>query len=120
MIKEAHPDIVFKNISNGEVNTSTRGMEEFRALAVQSKQLFSSRKQFLKTFEPTDDGATIQVEYTAVLTTDLSNGTKSGVTLQLTGRLSTSSSLQTAYIRRLSSQSRPAAGTRRRPLLHGD
>jgi ketosteroid isomerase-like protein len=81
-----HPHIEFLNVENGEVSASARGTEEFRALAEQSVKLFSSREQSITRFRVRDEGASVEIDYTAVLAEDLPNGIKSGETLRLTGR----------------------------------
>lgn len=86
MMTTLHPDIEFKNIANGEINASTSGKEAFRNLAEQSKSLFSSRKQTIVNYEIKDEQASIDIEFEAVLATDLPNGLKAGETLKLKGR----------------------------------
>ncbi|NJL36698.1 MAG: nuclear transport factor 2 family protein [Leptolyngbyaceae cyanobacterium RM2_2_4] len=86
MMELIHQDIEFKNVSGGEVNASASGKNEFRALAEQSKRLFSSRKQTVTKFNLDGDGASLEIEYVGVLATNLPNGMKLGETLQLTGR----------------------------------
>lgn len=86
MITLVHPHIEFQNVEKGKVNASARGIDEFRTLAEQSVKLFSSRKQSVTRFKATEWGASVEVDYTAVLAEDLSNGMKSGETLRLTGR----------------------------------
>ena len=41
MSKDLDENVVFRNISNGEVNLTTKGIEEFRNQAEQAKKLFS-------------------------------------------------------------------------------
>ncbi len=86
MISVIHSDIVFKNVYYGEVNATAFGIDEFRSLAEQSKQLFSSRKQTMLKFQAKDDQAFIDVAYEGVLASDLPNGMKAGEALRLNGR----------------------------------
>ncbi|UCG88193.1 MAG: nuclear transport factor 2 family protein [Gemmatimonadota bacterium] len=86
MMATIHHDIEFKNISGGVVNATAAGERDFRQLAEQSKGLFSSRNQTIKTFESHEDTAVIEVRYEAVLASDLPNGMKAGETLRLDGR----------------------------------
>ncbi len=86
MLAVIHPDIVFKNISCGEVNATASGKDEMRRLAEQSKDLFISRRQTVTHFEANDDQASADVAFTGVLAADLPNGMKKGETLKLTGR----------------------------------
>ncbi len=86
MMATVSPDVQFKNVSGGEVNATASDASEFRQLAEQSKELFSSRNQTVRTFESDEDKAVIEVAYEAVLASDLPNGMKAGETLRLKGR----------------------------------
>ncbi|MBP1681456.1 MAG: hypothetical protein H6Q35_1795 [Proteobacteria bacterium] len=86
MISTLHPNITFQNISNGEVNAETHGIEAFRTLAEQSKGLFTSRKQTITHIETNEDQTRIDVAFEAILAIDLPNGLKAGETLKLQGR----------------------------------
>jgi hypothetical protein len=44
IVKLLHNDILFRNFSEGEINTETRGIQEFRELAEKSSKIFSSRR----------------------------------------------------------------------------
>jgi ketosteroid isomerase-like protein len=81
-----HHDIEFKNVSGGEVTATASGTDEFRKLAEQSKELFSSRKQTITKFRTEDDLVFMDVEYEGVLASDLPNGMNAGETLRLNGR----------------------------------
>ena len=85
MISTLHPDIVFQNISNGEINAETHGIEAFRTLAEQSKGLFTSRKQTITHIETNESQTRIDVTFEAILAIDLPNGLKAGELLQLQG-----------------------------------
>ena len=85
MISVIHSEIEFVNISGGEVNATASGIDEFRNLAEEGKNIFSSRKQTIIDFKESDDRAAIEVEYEAVLAADLPNGKKAGETLRLNG-----------------------------------
>jgi len=85
MISTLHPNITFQNISNGEVNAETQGIEAFRTLAEQSKGLFTSRKQTITHIETNESQIRIDVAFEAVLAIDLPNGLKAGGTLKLQG-----------------------------------
>lgn len=85
MINTLHPNITFQNISNGEVNAETHGIEAFRTLAEQSKGLFTSRKQTITYIETNESQTRIYVAFEAILAIDLPNGLKAGETLKLQG-----------------------------------
>lgn len=86
MLSTLHPDIAFQNISSGEINAETHGIEAFRALAEQSKSLFSSRKQTITNVETNETQTCIDVAFEATLAINLPNGLKAGELLQLQGR----------------------------------
>ena len=85
MLSVIHSEFEFVNISEGEVNATASGIDEFRILAEEGKNIFSSRKQTIIDFKENDDQAAIEVEYEAVLAADLPNGKKAGETLHLNG-----------------------------------
>jgi ketosteroid isomerase-like protein len=86
MMSAMHPDIEFKNVSGGEVNTTASGANEFRKLAEQAKGLFSMRKQTITSFQTKDDQAFIGIDYEGVLASDFPNGMKAGEILRLNGQ----------------------------------
>ncbi|MGF1668899.1 MAG: nuclear transport factor 2 family protein [Balneolaceae bacterium] len=86
MMELLHPGIEFKNYSVGKVNAEAYGLAEFRALAEQAKQLFSSRTQTLTDLRFEKDKAIAEIDYHGVLAVDLPNGLKAGEEIQLTGR----------------------------------
>ncbi|MDJ0568471.1 MAG: nuclear transport factor 2 family protein [Pleurocapsa sp. MO_192.B19] len=86
MISLLHPEIEFKNISGGEVDSTLIGKSEFRAMAEESKAFFKLRKQTINRYDISNDRASIDISYEGVLATDLSNEMKSGETIRLDGR----------------------------------
>ncbi len=78
MVALVHPDVIFKNVSGGEVNATAVGIDELRELANQSKAMFSSRQQTITGFSSSGNCATVGIEYEGVLATDLPNGMKAG------------------------------------------
>jgi hypothetical protein len=85
MLLTVHPDVKFRNISGGAVNAHANGAEEFRALAEQSKSVFSERRQTVQSFEPADNAAVASIAFRAVIARDLPNGWKKGQVLNLAG-----------------------------------
>ncbi|WP_454803654.1 nuclear transport factor 2 family protein [Mucilaginibacter phyllosphaerae] len=85
MLGALDENIVFENVSNGEVNIVLNGIDEFRTQAEQSKSLFSNRRQTVTAVTDTDEQTTIKIAYHATLATDLPNGMKKGDELNLTG-----------------------------------
>ena len=85
MLLTVHPDVDFKNSSEGVVNASTRGVSELRALALQSLPLFSERQQTIESFQCEGSRAVATVAFRAVVANDLLNGLKSGQVLSFSG-----------------------------------
>ena len=86
MLDLLHPDVVFENVAGGQVTASAHGREEFRALAEHGASLFTSRRQTIRRYMPTDDGADVEIDYEGVVATDLGPELPSGATLRLLGR----------------------------------
>lgn len=85
MLKLFHEDVEFKNISNNETSVSTKGIKELEALANQSKAIFKTRKQTIKSKEGFIDRIVIHITFEGVLAIDLPNGLKEGQTMKLEG-----------------------------------
>jgi hypothetical protein len=86
MLLTVHPEVAFKNIAGGVVNTSTTGQEALKVLAEQSVAIFSERHQEITRFECTDNQASVSIAFRAVVADDLPNGLKKGQTIELSGR----------------------------------
>lgn len=86
MVGLLHKDVLFRNFSNGEVNTETNGIQQFKELAEQSSKLFSSRCQTVTKYSAVDEKVEALINYEGILAVDLPNGLKSGDKLQLQGR----------------------------------
>ncbi|WP_433922931.1 nuclear transport factor 2 family protein [Paenibacillus taichungensis] len=86
MIGVLNENIHFRNISKGEVNSETKGIQEFRTLAEQSIKVFSQRRQVIKNIIFAGDKAEVDIDYEGILSRDLPNGMKAGETLKLQGK----------------------------------
>ncbi|MEC0106905.1 nuclear transport factor 2 family protein [Paenibacillus taichungensis] len=86
MIGVLNENIHFRNISKGEVNSETKGIQEFRTLAEQSIQVFSQRRQVIKNITFEGDKAEVEIDYEGILSSDLPNGMKAGETLKFQGK----------------------------------
>ncbi|MGE8022087.1 nuclear transport factor 2 family protein [Peribacillus frigoritolerans] len=86
MVKLLHKEIMFRNFTNGEMNTETRGIQEFKELAEKSSKIFSRRRQTVIDYNAIEDKAEVQIEYEAILAVDLPNGLNSGDKIQLKGK----------------------------------
>jgi len=86
MLSTLHPNIEFKNISNGDVTASASNLSEFKQLAEQAKRIFKSREQKIERYEVVDNKIIIEIAYKGILAIDLPNGLKAGEALELTGK----------------------------------
>ena len=86
MLTHLHEQIKFENISNGVTNMTLTDLNSFREQAEQAKDLFTTRRQTIKSWTPKDDLIEIEIEYYAVLAIDLPNGLKKGDNLNLQGK----------------------------------
>lgn len=86
MLKDLDENIVFKNISDGETNLLTSGIEAFKIQAEEAKQLFSRREQKITNLEFSENAAEADVFYTGTFTVDLPNGLKAGDEINLAGK----------------------------------
>lgn len=85
MVMNLHSDVEFKNISHGEVNLTAYGIDEFKNLANQIIEIFSSRHQTIKNLQIKGDCVNIDTTDEGVLASDLSSGMQKGDTLCLEG-----------------------------------
>ncbi|MGF1635831.1 MAG: nuclear transport factor 2 family protein [Cyclobacteriaceae bacterium] len=86
MTNDFDHNVVFENVSNGQVDLRTEGLSEFKIQAESAKQYFRIRKQTITNWDFNGSFASIEIDYEAILDTDLPNGMKSGDTLNLKGK----------------------------------
>ena len=86
MVKNLHKDIVFENITHGEVDLRTEGLAEFKKQAKTAKQYFTKRKQTIKTWDFQGDKVIIEISYEGILAIDLPGGVNVGDILSLNGQ----------------------------------
>ncbi|TGE09774.1 nuclear transport factor 2 family protein [Hymenobacter fodinae] len=86
MLRHLHEEVVFRNVSNGEVNLTLTGKEAFRQQAQQALQYFTQREQRVTEWQVADSRVEVLLDYTAVAAMDFPNGLKAGDTLQLQGK----------------------------------
>ncbi|MCL1032813.1 hypothetical protein [Elizabethkingia anophelis] len=63
-----------------------RGKKEFRQQAELTKTYFKERQQNITSVKHSEDHTEIEIDYYAVLATDMPNGLKKGNELRLTGK----------------------------------
>ena len=86
MVELVDPEIEFRNVSGGDVDTAAIGRDEFRELAQQSAFLFSLRNQTPTNFETDGEVVSVDIKFTGTLATDIPDGMKAGDELRVTGR----------------------------------
>lgn len=86
MIRDVDEDVVFENIINDKVDLELKGKENFEQQAEASKQYFRTRNQQIESWSFDEFSITVNIHYSAVIAIDLSNGLKSGDSLELRGR----------------------------------
>lgn len=86
MLAPLHEEVVFRNISGGEVNMTTTGKESFRQQAEQATQYFSQREQRITNWQLADNRVEVLIDYTGVAAIEFPNGLKPGDTLKLQGK----------------------------------
>lgn len=85
MVKDLHESVVFKNVSNGEVDLEINGLESFKQQAQDAIALFSERKQTITAIRHQNGAVEADLSYRAVLAKDFSDDLKRGQEVQLTG-----------------------------------
>lgn len=86
MLENLHQDVVFENITNGQVNLRTEGKTAFKKQAEQAKKYFSKRQQTAESWELiSDEKVKITIKYRGVLAIDFPTGQKTGDILELRG-----------------------------------
>ena len=85
MTKDLTDEVVFENVSNGNVDLRTEGLAQFKQQAASAKQYFKERKQSITSWRFSESTVEINIDYHATLAMDLPNGLKSGDKLELTG-----------------------------------
>ncbi|MBJ6118714.1 nuclear transport factor 2 family protein [Pontibacter sp. BT310] len=86
MIADLDENVVFENITNGELDLRTEGLIEFKKQAESAKQYFRQRKQIIDNWEFDNSSVSIEITYEAILNVDLPNGLKNGESLNLKGK----------------------------------
>jgi hypothetical protein len=85
MLNDLHPDIHFVNRSNGDIQMTLQGLDEFGKQAHEASTLFTEREQRINGFKHEGHVTETTISYHAVLALDLPNGMKKGAALDLKG-----------------------------------
>lgn len=85
MCRDMHEEVVFQNVSNGEVDLETKGLSAFKEQANKAKNIFSAREQKITDVRYGADSVNVSIDHTGVLAVDLSEQMQAGDTLRLQG-----------------------------------
>ncbi|MFD1188501.1 nuclear transport factor 2 family protein [Pontibacter rugosus] len=86
MVQGFDANVVFENISEGEVNLKTEGIAAFKQQAEQAKLYFKEREQQVDSITIIGETVEASINYRGVLAVDFPNGMKAGDVLQLQGK----------------------------------
>jgi hypothetical protein len=85
MLAVLSPEICFENYSGAERSHATRGIEEFRQLAIASKPMFAEREQKVVALESHPDTVLATIEFNGRLAVDMPNGMTRGTVIAMKG-----------------------------------
>lgn len=86
MLAHCDEQVVFENITDGEVNMSLSGLPAFQSQAEKAKAYFSIRNQKATSYKHESDRTEVQIDYYAVAAMDFPNGLRKGDELRLQGK----------------------------------
>lgn len=86
MLRNIHEKVIFKNISDGEVNLELTGKTELKKQAEQVVKLFEERN--IKITAQKIEGEVLEnkIEFKGILALDIPDGPKAGETIELKGK----------------------------------
>jgi ketosteroid isomerase-like protein len=85
MLAELAPEVRFENVAGGEVNAEASGIEAFRRLAEQARQLFSEREQRVTALAFDGDTARATIGWRGRFAVDVPGGLQAGTLVELQG-----------------------------------
>ncbi len=86
MVALLSDDVRFENHAGGVLTTTTDGRDAFRALAEQSRRLFSVREQRVTSWRFDPERTIVEIDYRGTLAQDVPGGPAAGIELALKGR----------------------------------
>ena len=86
MLAQLDPAIRFENYSGGQLSAETTGIEAFRQLAEQSKQLFSEREQRVTALTRDGEMLVAEIAWRGRLAADVPDGPPAGTLIEMNGR----------------------------------
>ena len=86
MVSYVHPEIEFRNISEGEVTHAIKGVEGFKLQAREAGYYFTERRQTINRLLIEEQKAEAFVDYSGTLAVDLPNGLQEGDKIEMQGK----------------------------------
>lgn len=86
MTKDMDNNIKFEHLTDGQLNTKTTGIMQFKLLAEETKLYFDERNQSVNSWEFVEDKVNIDVNYFGVLRIDMSDRMQAGDTITMSGK----------------------------------
>jgi hypothetical protein len=86
MLAQLDPAIQFENHSGGVLTAQTAGIEAFRQLAEQSRQLFSEREQRVTALTQDGEVLVAEIAWRGRLAADVPDGPPAGTLIEMAGR----------------------------------
>jgi len=85
MLETLADDVIFESVNSGVSDLTLAGKVAFTTLAEQSIQAFSMRSQSVRHAVVGRDAVALEIDYAAIVATDLPNGWKQGQRIDLRG-----------------------------------
>lgn len=79
------PDVLFENVSEGQVSAASSGIAAFRELAGQGAAMFSERRQVVTALAFRPASVLASIAWRGVLAVDLPDGPAAGTVIELSG-----------------------------------
>ena len=86
MLLNVDRNVIFEDVSSGDVDLHTDGIEELRQQAEDSKNSFSRRKQVITGMSFRDEEVEVDIDFWGTLAIDLPGGMKAGQKIELKGK----------------------------------
>ena len=86
MLDNLDENVVFQNVSFGQMDLQTNGIQEFKHQAEEAKRLFSERTQTITSWTIKKDQITVGINYIGILAVDIPQRASVGDTLELNGK----------------------------------
>lgn len=86
MVALLTPGVRFENVAGGRINAEADGIDAFRALAEQGRQLFAEREQRIRGLEFDGRRAIVAIDWRGRFAIDIPDGPRAGSELALQGR----------------------------------